>query len=169
MLYSPRSAEAVRPGAEGIGIAADQPRATVLATSTPDGWAEMDPAQTPPRFDEGVDRRGRIGVAVAVERGALRSIDVELSPTRLVVIGDSDFVSNGALKAGAGGNADFFMSAMNWLLEREALMAIAPKNPIDLRLDMNRDQVRTAFVQVVGFLPAIAALLGALVWIRRRR
>ena len=46
---------------------------------------------------------------------------VPIIANRVVVIGDSDFVSNAAL---TGGNSDFFMSALNWLLERAELMAI---------------------------------------------
>ena len=56
----------------------------------------------------------------------------------MVVFGDSDFVSNGAL---AGGDQDLFMSALNWLLDREELMAIAPKPIEEIKLSLTRKQL----------------------------
>ena len=146
---------------------ADKPVVIPLAL-TSEGWAEMNLNQSPPRFDVDVDRRGPISIAVAVERGSFSAIDMNLRPTRMVVIGDSDFVSNGALKTGAGGNTDFFLSAVNWLLEREALMAIAPKAPVDVRLDMDEKRARQAFAFMVVALPGLVALFGIFVWIKRR-
>ena len=46
-------------------------------------------------------------------------------PARLVVAGDSLFLGNSAIEAGA--NRDFASLAVNWLLEREHLLAIAPR------------------------------------------
>ena len=166
-FYMPRSVEPVERRDEGVSVAADRPMVTVLAR-TEEGWAERNLTQSPPRFDPGTDRAGPISIAVAVERGAASAIDVNIRPTRAVVVGDADFVSNGALKSGAGGNTDFFLSAVNWLLEREALMAISAKAPIDVSLDMNEGQAGIALVLIVFALPLAASLLGLVVWIRRR-
>jgi hypothetical protein len=166
MFYSPRSIESALAGADA-SAQPDRPRVTVLARSVK-GWADKDMRQSPPRFDEGVDRPGPVGVAVAVERGAVRGIDMEIRPTRVVVVGDSDFASNGALTSGVGGNRDFVMSALNWLVEREALLAIAPKPPQELRLDMDGRQIRTAYLVMVAGIPALAAIAGILVWLSRR-
>ena len=105
------------------------------------------------------------GIAAAVEKGPMPEIDVKIRPTRLVVFGDSDFVSNNALLAG---NVDFFMSALNWLLEREELMAISSKAVEQTRLVMNRFQLRVVLWIVVVVLPLLVALVGGLVWVRRR-
>ena len=169
MFLQPRSvepAESVRVSADG---AADKPRVTALALSGKESWAESNPAQSPPQFDKDTDRLGPISIAVAVEKGPPGGIDVELRPTRMVVIGESDFLGNAALESGVGGNVDFLLSSLNWLLEREALMAIAPKAPGELKLDLNDRQLARAFLVVVGALPAVAIVLGLLVWLRRRR
>jgi ABC-type uncharacterized transport system involved in gliding motility auxiliary subunit len=167
-FFMPRSIELIETSATQPAQA-DQPRAVVLAANTKDGWAESDINQKPPRFDAAVDRRGPIPVAVAVERGALRDINVGIKPTRIVVIGDSYFVSNGGLSKAIGGNIDFFMSSMNWLVAREALLAIGPKPVTVLRLDMNRQQVKTAAIIILGAMPLAAALIGLMVWARRRQ
>ena len=169
VFMMPRS---VTPAPEfGVGApeSADRPRVTVLAACSRDGWAETDLDESPARYDAGADSRGPVGVAVAVEKGGVSGVDLEIKPTRLVVIGDSDFVSNGALDGSVGGNQDLFLSAMNWLVERDALMAIAPKPPHVLSLGMNRDRVRAAFAILVLVGPVLVAIAGLAVWVRRRR
>jgi ABC-type uncharacterized transport system involved in gliding motility auxiliary subunit len=164
ILYLPRSVEPAV-SAEEAGGAPDKPRVMPLAASSEAGWAESDLTQNPMKFDAGVDRPGPVSVAVAAERGPVPGIDVQIRPTRVVVFGDSDFVSNAAL---TGGNTDFFMSALNWLLEREELMAIAPKPVEQIRLDLTDIQLRTLHWMVVVVLPFLVAMAGALVWLRRR-
>ncbi len=168
-FYMPRSVEPIVPDTLNGAVASDKPNVTILASTTAEGYAERNLSQTPPRFDADVDRTGPISIAVAVELGASGSIEVGLRPTQMVIFGDSDFVSNGALDSGAGGNTDLFLSSVNWLLDRDELMAIAPKTPIDLRLDMDDQQARTALIVNVVGLPLIIALFGVLVWMSRRR
>ncbi len=171
MFYQPRSVEPLveaEAGAAADKLPADRPRVTSLAM-TKEGWAEFNFNQNPARFDADADRAAPVSVAVAVERGAGEGIQLELQPTRIVVVGDSDFVSNGALAGGVGGNVDFLMNAVNWLIAREELLAIGAKAPIDLRLDMDDKQARVAFLLMVGGLPLVVAAFGAGVWFTRRR
>lgn len=147
------------------GPATERLRVTPLVTTSDAGWAETDVEQQPMRFDPGTDRPGPVAIAAAVERGAEPGIDAELPPARMVVFGDSDFVSNGAL---TGGNADLFLSAMNWLLEREELMAIDAK-PVEMyRLVLSEKQLWAIFWLAVAGLPGVVALLGLVVWLGRR-
>lgn len=144
---------------------ADRPTVTVLAASSGEGWAESNPNQDPPQFDPAEDRKGPIPVALAVERGPVPGIDVQIKPMRMVVLGDSDLVSNNAL---SGGNADFFMSALNWLLERHDLVAIGPKVWEEYRFEMGKAQLYMIFIFAVLLLPASVAAIGAVVAWRRR-
>lgn len=168
VFYMPRSILPRFPEEGEHSQHADRPRLTTLAACGPQGWSEMNLAQSPAVFDEGVDQAGPIPVAAAVEKGTVGDIKVELRSTRIVIVGDSDFVSNGALSSGVGGNTGFFLNALNWLLEREALIAISPKPPIELRLDMDRSQQRIATLLIVGGAPALVLVLGLFVgWVRR--
>jgi hypothetical protein len=140
----------------------------MLASSGEKSWAERDSRETPAKFDPKTDRQGPISLAVAVEKGVVSGIEVEIKPTRMVVIGDTDFVSNLALEGAVGGNIDFFLSAANWLVDRGALMGIGPKSPEKLTPGMTRAQKRAAFFLIVLAGPILAAAGGIFVWWRRR-
>jgi ABC-type uncharacterized transport system involved in gliding motility auxiliary subunit len=146
----------------------DRPIVSQLAMTSDKSWSEMQVEDMSAKFDEETgDRRGPISLAVAIERGASQTLlDVQIQPSRMVVFGDSDFVSNGAL---AGGDQDLFMSALNWLLDREVLMAISPKPIEEVKLSITRKQLNEIFwITVVG-IPSLAVVGGLLVWFRRRK
>lgn len=164
----PRSVEpTLAPEAFDAG-SVDRPSVTVLATCAADGWAEMTQGQSPPLFDPGIDRPGPIPVAVAIERGGIKSFEVELSPTRIVVIGDASMIANGALLAGY--DTGLFLGALNWLLDRDVpLDMAAPERSGQLPIVMTLDQRRAVFWVVAVMMPAAACLLGIIVWAARRR
>ncbi|HMP73931.1 MAG TPA: GldG family protein [Kiritimatiellia bacterium] len=165
VFYLPRSVEPLsRP--PGRPLMADEPRVIPLAMTTTNGWAEIEPELSPPRFDPLRDRSGPISIAVAAERGGPAALGVEIRPSRLVVIGDSDFITNGGL---GGANLDFFLNSLNWLLDRETLLSIAPRPFSASALTLNRAQLRTLFGIVVLGIPGAVALAGFLMaWLRRR-
>jgi len=161
IFYLPRSVEPVdlEPDAP-----ADRPRARELAASSSKGWAETDWNTLPMRFDPERDRGGVMSVAVAVERG--EGLDMEITTTRLVVIGDASFLTNQNL---AGANMDFFRNAMNWLVARESRLDIPPKPYTESRLVMTRHEMIVVGVILILGLPLLVAFCGILVGWRRRR
>ena len=165
VFYNPRSVLPVNETERPAADQADKPHVSVLAQSSAASWAETNPDQVPVRFDPGIDRPGPIPLAVAVERGPVPGIDVQIRSTRLVVFGDSGFVSNAAL---TGGDEDLFMRSLNWLLDRDELMTIASREIDELRLVLSQQQQRWLHLWVLGALPGAVALCGLLVWSRRR-
>ena len=165
VFYMPRSVAPADPDGATTGQA-DKPHVISLMASTEASWSETDLEQRPMRYDATRDRKGPISVAAAAERGPVQGLDVDIRPTRLVVFGDADFVANFA--APSGGNIDLFLGALNWVLEREELLAIAPKSPEDNRLLMDEVQLRLLFWVVVVGLPGIFAIIGGMVWLKRR-
>jgi ABC-type uncharacterized transport system involved in gliding motility auxiliary subunit len=166
-FHLPRSVEPLvmdDPTAE----AGDRPTVMQLAMTSEKSWSETQVDESPSKYDpDTTDLRGSISLAVAVERGATQELlDVQIRPSRMVVFGDSDFVSNGAL---TGGDQDLFMSALNWLLDREELMAIARKAIEEIKLSLTRRQLSKLFWVNLAGIPAVAGLAGLLVWIRRRK
>jgi hypothetical protein len=169
MFYMPRPLFRLETGNDdGRTLDEDRVQVTVLAGTGPEGWIETNLSQLPPVFDPDTDTRGPVAVAVAVERGAV-GINAELPPTRMVVIGDSYFLSNAAISSGVGGNVSFLMSAINWLVERDSLLTVAPRVPSLLQPALKRRQWNRVFGGMVFGIPALLALCGAVVARRRRR
>lgn len=166
IFHMPRS---VRPDYTLLkSTSADRPQVTPLALSFKNSWAEAQPDQVPAKYDAGTDdQSGPVSMAVAVEKGDPTGLlNMQIRPSRLVVFGDSGFVSNSGL---TGGDDSLFMSALNWLIDREQLMAIAPKVIDDTRLKLTREDFRVLLWSTVGIIPALAALLGTALWFRRRK
>lgn len=165
VLYLPVS---VRPETveEQSSDQADQPQITVLAQSSEQGWAESDLESRRAVFSEQDDIDGPISVAVAVERGPVPGADVNIRSVRLVVVGDADFAANGKM---VGANPDFFMNAVNWLLERNNSIAIAPKPRGVTRLTLETSQKKRLLLFAIAWLPGAVLPFGFLIWLARRR
>lgn len=162
VFYLPRVVEPLPPPG---GEQADRPRAQSLCQSSPESWAESDQDQRPMRYDANRDTPGPVSLAVAAERSGVRTLDVSVQTTRLVVMGDADFAGNGPA---SGANYDLVLAALNWLVDREDQMAIAPKAVQEMRLVMDAAQLQWLFWAVVAGLPAAVGVVGLLVWWRRR-
>ena len=87
---------------------------------------------------------------------------------RMVVVGDSMFLNNHYIEAGA--NRDFAGNAVNWLLDRPTLLeGVGPRPVVSYRLMMTKPQLRNIRWLLLGALPSSALVLGGLVWLRRRK
>jgi len=142
-----------------------------LAVTSKKSWSEMqfDRSSTVSvKFNPNTpDKMGPCCLAIAVEHGAPQKVlDVQIQPSRMVVVGDADFVCNNFL---SGGNQDFYMSALNWLLDREELMVVAPKPLEEVKLNIDQKQLGKLFILNVVVIPLIAVVGGLLIWIRRRK
>jgi ABC-type uncharacterized transport system involved in gliding motility auxiliary subunit len=84
----------------------------------------------------------------------------------VVVVGDSDFASNGIL--GVQGNRDLFMNMVGWLAQQENLIAIRPKQPDDRRLTLTATQVQNITWLSLLIVPAVIFSTGIYNWWRRR-
>jgi len=165
VFTSPRSVEKIDSSA--ARDTSDVPVAVPLGLTSPSGWAESDVTQRPMAFNPAEsDRAGPISVAVAVEKGLQSGPDVHVRPSRLVVMGDSAFLANENI---VGGNADLFLSALHWMMDRPELMAISPRSNKDYQLVLTASQVKTIGWTVLLGLPALAAAVGCLVAWRRSK
>jgi len=159
-------ARSIRRAPQTENVTADQPRVTELVKTVRAFWGETNPDSERSAFDPATDIAGPLSLAVAVETGQPLGVNVDLGVTRMIVVGSSGFADNSSL---TGGNLDFFMSALNWLLKREQLLAVGPKTPQEFRLDMTASELRAVYGLVVIGLPLAVGILGTVVWWRRRR
>jgi ABC-type uncharacterized transport system involved in gliding motility auxiliary subunit len=156
-----------------------------LVNTSQQSWAEADVAglaggkggQVEFNADKG-DKQGPITMAAAVSapatvtppKPANASPDSPDQPsppeTRVVAVGDSDFVAN--LAIGVQGNRDFFMNSLNWLAQQENLIAVRPRQPQDHRLTLTADQQNRIMILSLFVIPGIVFATGVYTWWRRR-
>lgn len=165
----------------GMGEPIEELRVTELMMTSVEGWGETDLEQLQQVELHEDDLGGPVPLAVAVEvieeenlgaealDGATASEEVTPSSPnlRLVVVGDSDFATNGQVQNMP--NATFLANTLNWLVERETLIGIPPKKPEYVRLSLSSSQMSKVTWLVLVVLPGLAVLLGFAVYWQRRR
>jgi len=176
-----------------VDIAPEDLELTVLAKTSDNSWGERERgslAVKNPTFDPN-DLSGPVAVVVAMikklqerkpgveevftgpgtkmpSQEELQKIRLERSTVRaqLVVFGDSQFASNAYLRY--GGNWDFFMNTVNWLIGDERLITIRPKDPEDQTIYITQRQSKRMALVVKIVVPAVVFLFGGWVMIIRR-
>jgi ABC-type uncharacterized transport system involved in gliding motility auxiliary subunit len=98
------------------------------------------------------------------------------SPSRIIVVGDTDFATNIINVSGANHNLDFLLRAADWLSSDDDIIGIRNRQPQTGRLDRILDPAMRAsamrFSQVinVGIVPLLVSAAGLyLAWQRRSR
>jgi ABC-type uncharacterized transport system involved in gliding motility auxiliary subunit len=155
-----------------------------LVRTSDQSWSEADlgalaTAKSKVAFDaDKGDKQGPITVGAAVSAPATvtppasgnstpGSPDSARTPeTRIVALGDSDFVTNETL--GFAGNRDFFMNTLNWLSQQENLIAIRPRQPQDHRLTLTEDQTLRILILSLVVIPGLVFVSGIYTWWKRR-
>ena len=148
---------------------ADRPKVTLLAQTDSAGWGESDPDVFPRTFDVQNELRGPVSVAAVAERGGNVAKDVAFKPTRVCVIGETDFVMNGTLASRANANRDLFMNAVAWLAGIDTGTAPSLGGDATLVTGFERRQWITFMVWSALIVPAGVFLLFCLVSLRMRR
>lgn len=148
----------------GLGDTGENKGAELVKTSA-SGWGETDLAHLDKVGKDDKDFSGPVPVAVALER---KGTAPGARTARLAVFGDADFASNQLLTAQVG-NSILLSNTLNWLVEREALLGIPPKKTEQVHLTMTGEELRNAYLLVLGLLPGLAILAGGYVYLRRRR
>ena len=83
----------------------------------------------------------------------------------MIVVGNAEFLKDEALtEAGL----DFALGGLNWMLNREELVGVAPKERKTFTLQLSEKQIGNIALTVMGLIPAIVALLGVAQWWQRR-
>ena len=132
---------------------------TRLAYTSEDGWGETNIMNENFVFEEASDSKGPVTAAAVAENPS--------SHSKIVVIGDSDFISN--YQIGSVGNGILALNSLNWLAERKELIAIPPKDIINVYTSLSAKQMNLIFFSIVVGFPAFIFVSGILVWWKRNR
>jgi ABC-type uncharacterized transport system len=153
-LIMPRSISAK----EKSNAPADAPKVEEIAFSGERAVLEDDPTRLARSFP----------LIVAVEKGAVKGVITEGGSTRLVVAGDSYFLGNRQIDSAS--NRDFAGYAANWLLDRSQLLeGLGPRPVAEFRINMTHSQLQTVQWIFLAAMPGAVLVLGAMVWVARRK
>ena len=141
-----------------------------IITAAEGYWGEtkyQNVTETGAFFDPKEDKAAPLVIAASVEKNALpdQRVQVENS-SRMIVVGNSRFITTASLNEP---NVDFTLASLNWLLNREELIGIAPKENKQFTLNLSDEQVRNLMLLVMFIIPGAAALVGFGAWFSRRR
>ena len=165
--------------AGGITTAASEDTGLTVAKvlqSSDQSWLESNPAATPAVYEEGKgDRGGPVVLGGAADRSEAKPTGETRLPgdkpsiarTRLLAFADADWASNAYLESLA--NDRLLINSFNWLASEEDLVAIPGVDPDLRRLDLTPSQRQAMGIGSIGAIPAAVLLVGAGVWLRRRR
>lgn len=137
-----------------------------LVSSPPDAWRDLPgPEGTPDfRFEQGREDQGRVRLAMAAEYPC--STDLGVVKGRLVGLPTPSFLDDRLFDY----NRDFAVNLFDWLADRDFRVRVAPKNPLQSRLDVQRNPKLTRLLKWLTYGPPLAALLlGATLFFARRR
>lgn len=138
-----------------------------LAQTTEAAWGIMDlkSLQGEVRFQEGRDKKGPLNVAVAVD--GKKKDSKTTKNTRITAFGTSLFATNHYMRY--GGNLDFFLNSVSWLIEDESMISIRAKEEGAGRVELTSRSGKFIFLLTVFAIPALTALGGIVFWAIRRR
>jgi ABC-type uncharacterized transport system involved in gliding motility auxiliary subunit len=140
-----------------------------LARTSGESWAEtnQDQIRTGQVKPDPGEVRGPLTIA------AVATVDAKDVPgerkgakARIVLIGDSDFASNGFVNL--SGNRDFFLNTLSWLAEEENLIAVRPKESRSAPVFLTAAQGQVVFLVPVVLIPLAVIVAGGVAVARRR-
>lgn len=170
------SRDGKRPGTDETGIDAEEAQPTEGetggTTETSQNQPEQDVVPDEPESGSGQPTEGTDASSGSDEEdGAAddeEAAEEELSESRLVVIGDSDFATNAYITPGRSANRDLFLNVVSWLAEDTDLISVRPREPTSRSLVLTAGQARTLFWLVVVLMPLTTLVIGLSIWYRHR-
>ena len=147
----------------------------VMASTGESSWAETNFdelfAGQKAKYDKGVDVGGPVPVMAYAQIDVSAAEESDASPSEkkdayVLVIGDSDFISNAMYKT--QGNRDLFLNAVNFLADRGDLISIRPQQQESVYLTMTARQGRLAFFISMVVVPLFVIIVGLYINIQRR-
>jgi ABC-type uncharacterized transport system involved in gliding motility auxiliary subunit len=144
----------------------------------PRSWAETDLkdllATGKPKLDPDKDKKGPVTLIAAVSAPAAEAPAPAEAPaadgpkpeTRVVVTGDSDFLTNRAINI--PGNRDLGLNIANWLAQQENLIAIRPRDPESRPIVLTEQQGTFISWLSLAILPGLLFAAAVRVWWKRR-
>lgn len=133
-------------------------------------WGEVDYNSTDEaklQFDAARDHASPLHIAASIEKGGSGDERVQMNSSRMVLVSNSTFIQDNAITQGQQA-LDFVSASVNWLLNREQLIGIAPKVTKPLTFSLSDAALGSVRWIILVLFPLIPAVIGAAVWWKRR-
>jgi ABC-type uncharacterized transport system involved in gliding motility auxiliary subunit len=154
---------------------------TPIIQTSVQSWESKSPDHSKLDFNAQTDQRGPLVMGVVVTKatnaaavaGATPTPELASGPslskeTRLMVVGNVNWVSNLYLRAATIGNQDLALAMANWIAEQDQQIDIPPPPTDDRTLLLTGTQTNLVLFGNFLFIPALVFLGGVYVWFRRR-
>ncbi|MGA9380892.1 MAG: Gldg family protein [Phormidium sp.] len=168
------------PSAKAIDIVKpiDNVKTTPLLLTSEQTWAESNLDQI--EFNAESDRQGPLILGMALSR-PIESANLPATPTpnqenksdkpnqetRMVVLGNTDFATNGLFSQHI--NGDVFLNSISWLSQQDdRLLSIRPKEQKNRRISMTFLQTSLLAWLSIIIVPFLGLLTAGFLWWRRR-
>jgi len=132
-----------------------------LVRTSDRSWLELD-LNEKPSYDEKVDKKGPLVVALSAEK----SVEGENGP-EIMAFGDADFVANTFIDLGA--NLDLFLNCVNYLAGKKELADIKSREPLKRIMILSPASLRFVFLISVILIPLFFLVSGIFLFWKRRR
>ena len=140
-------------------------QAEPLLTTLDRAWTEIGPISGTIRFDQDSDERmGPLDIGYILTRES--GDEDHPGQQRVVVIGDSDFLSNTYL--GNAGNINLGLALFNWLNHDDRFIAITARTATDVNLELGKIAQAVIGFGFLFILPLALLAAGVGIWWRRR-
>ncbi len=153
----------VREGAEDLLVRQIHPMGVLEVAA--DFWGETKFKEGNTDFDEREDHGPPLSLAACVTRGAQADDRFAAETSRMIVIGNSDFIDPAHHRAE---NLDLLSSAANWLVGRDSLSGVRSRELRTYKLPLLQAQMSFINRCNLFFIPVAFLLLGAFIWSSRR-
>jgi hypothetical protein len=147
---------------------AEKIRIRPLIQAAEEFWGETDHAPNQPQgvaYQDGIDFGQPIIIAASADRYGVEDDRVDVQSSRLIVVGSFQFALDASLTRPG---LDFLVGAVNALIDRGNLSGITPKNITRFSVRLTDSQLSQLALAVMVGIPAVAAFVGLLVWLKRR-
>ncbi len=135
-----------------------------LFSSTENAWTETGDLTQNPQFDADSDeQQGVLPIALALTR----TFSDQKSQQRIIVMGDSDWLSNAFL--GHVGNAELGLRIVNWLTHDDQFIEIPLKRPLGQSLNLTATHITLIASLFLAVIPFTFVLIGFFIWHRRKK
>ena len=143
-------------------------QAEALFSSPGKSWSEVGGLAEEMSFDSAAgDIAGPVTMAVALHR-QLKSPQTAATQgsQRIVIIGDSDFLSDSYI--GAGANLSLGLNIFNWLLGDDDFVSVEVKSSPDTKLELSDTQLMVIAFGFFFIIPLLLLVIGFRIWFVRK-